>query len=270
MYKYEIIFCLLTYRNYVDIKDFVDNLRSRVWNFTYKIVIANSYFCKESSDKISNIAKFNDCDFIEFENKGYGYGNNRAVEYAINKYQYEYLVVCNPDTIIEKFDYNNLKLYRYEIIAPKIVTKKKNSQNPMNFNYMPISERILFEGFKKSNKELFYLGISLIKLNKILNFLVKKIFNINQYKIHACHGSFIVFTRNSIEKLLPIFDEKIFLFGEEGDLARKAKYLDVDIVYDNRFEILHKEDGSMNLSEFNLNNILSESYIYYYEKWRQL
>lgn len=269
MVKYQLIFCVLTYKNYIDIKEFIENINNKA-KFTYKIVVANSYSDEKSSKEIRNIAISSQCDFIEFENKGYGYGNNRAIEYAKNNYDYEYLVVCNPDTLILNFDYQNLQDYNKEIIAPSIISAKGRRQNPMNVTYMPIAEWVLFNAFKKQNRYLFYLGVGLIKIKKFIDIFLKKLNRKKKYKIHICHGSFIIFSKYSVDKLIPIFDENIFLFGEEGDLGRKIKLLDLDIVYDEDIKIFHKEDGSMKLSDFNLNKILQESFIYYYEKWRSI
>lgn len=42
---------------------------------------------------------------MNVENKGYSYGNNRGIEYCHNNYEYDYIIISNPDIIIKKFDF---------------------------------------------------------------------------------------------------------------------------------------------------------------------
>lgn len=263
MNSYDVVFCVLTYKNNRDLKEFVTNLKEDHINFTYKVVVVNSYADRDSLIEIEKVAFENDCDFIPVENKGYGYGNNIGISHIKATYNFNYLVVCNPDTLIKKLDVQALKNLNQTIIAPKIINLNGKNQNPMNVRYMPFSEKVLYKGFKTNNKWMFILGVGLIKINNLLGKLKPS----KRKMIHACHGSFIIFDDQAINKLYPIFDENIFLFGEEGDLAQKAKQNNIKIVYNDDIEILHKEDGSMSLSDKNLNQIVRDSYIYYYEKW---
>ena len=269
MKSYDIIFCVLTYKNHIDLEEFINSLKdNKNLTFSYKIVVVNNYADTESLEKIKTIAISNKCDFIESENKGYGSGNNLGISFIKNKYDFKFLVVCNPDTIIKYFDINNLIGLNEKIIAPEVLCLNGKLQNPMNFSYMPICEKLLYIGYKKRMKILLYIGIIIIKINRYIErFLIKKKEKKDKY-IHACHGSYIIFSKYSIEKLFPVFDENIFLFCEEGDLARKAKKYNIQIIFIKDIVILHKEDGSMNLSNNNLYEIQRESYIYYYKKWK--
>lgn len=139
----------------------------------------------------------------------------------------------------------------------------------MYYKYMPISEKIVYIGLIKRIKAVLYFGILLNKLSRYKNNLISILLNRKQQQVYACHGSFIIFGKNAIEKLYPIFDDNIFLFCEESDLAKKASHNQVKIIFNKEIVIYHKEDGSMKLSNKNLNEILRESYIYYYRKWNR-
>ncbi|MBE0067690.1 glycosyltransferase family 2 protein [Thermoanaerobacterium thermosaccharolyticum] len=271
MEKYDVIFCVVTYKNYKDIADFLRNLQEKKnIEFSYKVIIVNNFADDESLKKIKQIALKYNCNFIENENKGYSHGNNLGIEFAKNNYKFDYLVVCNPDTIIKQFNFNSIKEYNKCIIAPEIICLNNNKQNPMYFRYMPLSEKIVYYGFLNRNRFFLLFGILLNKLDRYINRIIMKSLKKKQQKIYACHGSFIIFSNYAIEKLYPVFDNNIFLFCEESDLAQKAKKNGIDIIYTDDIIVIHKEDGSMNFSNNNLNEIQRESYLYYYKKWNTI
>lgn len=269
MKDYDVVFCVLTYKNHLDLSDFISSLQNyKHINFTYKIVVVNNYADTQSLSLIKEIAVSNDCDFIESENRGYGYGNNLGISLIKETYKYKYLVVCNPDTIVKQFDIEYLNYFSNSIIAPQITCLNGKLQNPMNFSYMPLSERLMYIGFKNNIRLFSLFGMLLIKINRYKNYKIFKKKQKSTQVIHACHGSFIIFSKYALEKLYPVFDENIFLFCEEGDLALKARSLNLDIIYHDEIKILHKEDGSMNQSDFNKGSALRKSYMYYFEKWK--
>jgi GT2 family glycosyltransferase len=273
MNKFNIIFCVLTYKNQQDLLEFIESLENNdEIDFSYKIIVINNYADESSLIEIKKIATSNNCDFLENENKGYSHGNNLGIAYANTHYEYDYIVVCNADTKIKQFKFESLNGYDNSIIAPEIICLNGKRQNPMHYKYMPLSEKIVFSGYKNRRKYLIYTGVTVNKLNRfIYNYLKPKTkSNSKRTKIYACHGSYIIFSKNAINKLFPVFDENIFLFCEESDLAKKANSLGVDIIFNKDIVILHKEDGSMSLSNSNLNDIQRESYLYYYKKWNTL
>lgn len=269
MRTYDIVFCVLTYKNHNDLEEFINSLRSCSKDyFSYKVVVVNNYADESSLDLLRSIAVINNCDFIENDNKGYGHGNNIGINFINDNYIYKHLVVCNPDTIIEKFNYKGLNNTQDIIIAPRITKLSGKKQNPMNYKFMKLGEAALYKGFKRDNKYIVFLGLLLVKVSNTLFEKIKSRINF-PYKIHACHGSFIIFGNKTVSRLLPVFDENIFLYCEEGDLARKCKKNGIDIYYYDEIHIIHKEDGSMNLSNINLNEMQKKSYVYYYEKWNK-
>jgi GT2 family glycosyltransferase len=268
MEKTQIVFCVLTYKNHTDLAEFIESLKvNENINFSYKIVVVNSFADESSLKKIRQIALSNNCIFINTENKGYGHGNNLGISFAKENYIFEYLVVCNPDTVIKHFDINSLKGQENNINAPEIICLNGKRQNPLNYTFMPMVEKLAYIAMKKRNKLLLYTVILLNKINRHKNKLLMDLRRKKSAAVYACHGSYIIFSRKAIETLYPVFDENIFLFCEESDLAKNAEKHSVDIIFNKNIVILHKEDGSMKMSNFNLNEIHRQSYLYYYEKW---
>ena len=215
---------------------------------------------------IEDIAKNNNCDFINVENKGYSYGNNKGIAYCNENYKYDYLIVSNPDVIIKnnELDYDSIKNENC-IIAPNIRNLKNKRQNPYWVYDLRIFESMIYFGYKNKNKLILYLGILINKVFRIVFGLRKHALK----KIFAAHGSFVVFTYKAIEMLGldHVYDENMFLFAEEAMLAHKAKKLKINTYYTDKISIIHKEDGSINMSDVNEYSEIGKSVIYYYEQY---
>ena len=136
-YKY--IFIILVYRNSDDLKDCLDSIRKKV--HSCKVIVVNAYYDDVSLSEIEKIANQYKCDFIGIENKGYSYGNNKGIEFAQKKYLFDYIVISNPDIVIEKYDDSFLdENFKYDIIAPQIIAASGKAQNPAMFKRLPLSE----------------------------------------------------------------------------------------------------------------------------------
>lgn len=256
--KFKMIFCVLTYMNTEDLKNFLTGINESLLE-EYHIIVVNSFWNKQNCEEFEKIAFDNGCDYVQVKNKGYGYGNNKGIEYANSHYDYDFIIICNPDTIIKKI--NDLDKYKDKkcIIAPKIIRNDGRNQNPMRLTEGKFNDRLAYLGYKNNIKILVLLHI----INNRLDRLNRK----RNKQIYECHGSFLIFTRDAIESLTPVYDENIFLLCEEGDLAKKCLKFGVPIIYDPDIVIRHFEDGSMKVAKINMKEIGRQSFIYYYEKW---
>lgn len=266
MEHYDIIFCVLTYKNATDLREFISSVGKEI-TCKYKIIVVNNYADEQSLLNIKDIVYEHKSyvELIESENDGYSKGNNLGINYIKKKYSFEYLIISNPDIEILKLNYSDLIGNNDKIIAPNIITNNGKQQNPFYYKYMPLSELLVYYGFLKKNRFIASSGIAMNKFSRKIN---KLIYQLKRKKsIYACHGSFIIFGNKAINNLIPVFDENFFLFCEENVLAQKAKDNKVELIYMPKIEILHKEDGSMGLSNMNINKLLRDSYIYYYENY---
>lgn len=264
MEKCEVVFCVLTYKNGTDLIDFLKSLRENC-RFTYKTIVVNSYYDEESKEKISKTAEEYGCDFLNVPNKGYGAGNNRGIEFAIANYDFEYLIVSNPDIIVKEIDLNVCRNAPEKecILAPKIICRRNKNQNPAIIKNSPFGNKLTYKGYKKDKKLLIYAGIAWYHFIRIF----MKAFRRKPLKIFQCHGSFVIFSKSVLEKLFPVYDENIFMFCEEMDLGYKARKLGVNSYYFPRLSVYHKEDGSIKVSDLNVYNAMRKSNIYCTEKW---
>lgn len=265
--KYKFIFVILVYRNTEDLIECIDSIKQYVES--YRIIIVNAFYDDATYQVVKEIAKDNDCDFINVENKGYSYGNNRGIEFAEDHYHYDWIIISNPDIIIKNFDTKIFNETQFDILAPKITTADGRQQNPMMFRKSALSEKLIYNGLKKQNKYHFYFGIAITKFIRSLSIAYYKLARRKQFRIYCAHGSFVVLSNHTVKTLFPVYDENMFLFGEECVLAYKAKKSDLKCIYSSSISIYHKEDGSMKLCNIStINNELKKSNIYFYENYR--
>lgn len=261
MKKYNYVFIVVTYKNGNDLYDFINSLNSTIKK--YKVIVVNSFYDNETKNNINKISQELNLDFINIDNRGYGYGNNIGIDYAIKKYMFDYLVVCNSDVIVKKLSEIDL-INENTILGPKIEANNGKMQNPYWVKKSKLLEYLMYLGRKKKRKSLMWINII---INKILRQLFL-LFNKNKCKkIYAVHGSFVLFTRDVVLKLNPIYDENMFLYNEEAYLAYRCRKEKIQVLYYPKIQVFHKEDGSTGGIPHNIDTLSSDSYIYYYEKY---
>lgn len=262
--KYEFVFITLVYRDTIDILEFISSVKEKISN--YKIVIVNAHFDKETDNILAQIAKKNNCDIINIDNGGYGYGNNKGINYVNNKYIYDYLVIANPDTVVEYIDIIGLKKIKNGVIAPVIRNLKGKNQNPYWAKKCDLGEWLIYKGCLLNKRFVSCIGYVINRI--VREICLFKVRRKSEYikEIFAAHGSFLIFSCSVIDKLGELYDDKIFMFAEEADLAYKLKKNKIKTYYTNYIRICHKEDGCIKQSNINENEIYKNSIIYYYEK----
>lgn len=264
--KTKYVFVILVYKNTGDLDECLNSIEDKVQS--YKAVVVNAYYDEETMQRAKEVAAKHHSDFINIENKGYSFGNNQGIEFATEHYDYEYIVVSNPDVVIEQFDdFLFSKDFGYDVIAPRITAASGRRQNPMSIRKIKLSEYLEYQGFKKNSNLLIYTGILISKILRIWFSLVQRLKGQKVYKIYGAHGSFVILSKYLISNIIPVYDENIFLFAEEGVLASKCEDAGLLTCYYDNIHIRHKEDGSMKLSDFSVNKELQKANIYYYEHY---
>lgn len=257
-----IIFIVLVYRNTEDLVSFFSNNRV---NDSHTIVVVSHY--DGSSDELfRKIASDNKADCLFVQNKGYGYGNNKGIEYALNNYTFNYLIVSNADINIRHFDDSYLERYNNVIIAPEIVAANGKRQNPCE-PYTPsrMIHYLMYITYKKDCYRLIWLFYAWARLKRIFFSIVNRI--IKKKYIYSAHGSFVIIPVSVLQALQPLYNEKMFLMNEEAHLAKKAAKAHIKTVYAPNIIIDHKEDGSMSMEYNNEFKLLKQSFVEFYNYW---
>lgn len=262
--KIDFAFVILTYRSFEDVEQLISSIREKFNNYISKILVVNSFYDDESENIIRNISEKLGCDFLNTQNLGYGHGNNVGINYFNENYEYSFLVIANPDTLVINNELDYIKfLGKPCLIAPEIKNLNGKRQNPYWVIKNSFSEKMVYKYYKNGHKILLYIGLGINKLIRVFFNIIK---NRNKKRIYAAHGSFLIFSKELIDILKLPYDENMFLFAEENLLAHNLERLKVPTYYTSKIKILHKEDGSMNVAKINENAELKKSIIYYYEK----
>lgn len=262
---FQYVFVILTYRSSEDLTECLQSIKEKFAN--YKAVIVNSFYDDKTQESIFSIGLDFNCECISVENRGYGYGNNRGIQFCKENYNFEYLVVCNPDIVVLKNELNSSDFPEGKcVIAPIIKTANGKEQNPYWASDNKVCEYLIYKGYKNRNLVVLYFAIA---VNKVIRCISNKIFTLSKHhrkKVYACHGSFVIYSAEVLDELCPLYDEKMFLFAEEAYTARMFKNRNIPVIYTKDISILHKEDGSMNIAKLDTTSEARKSVIYYYEK----
>lgn len=257
---YDFIFVVLVYRNTNDLVEFFNKLP----NGNNKVIVVNSFYDKDSEEAFEKIAKDNDSDFFSVPNKGYGAGNNAGCKYALEHYQFKYLVISNADVEIMQMSIMDLEGVSPSVIAPEIINLRGIRQNPnMPYAESKLIVNLRYNAYLKGFVKVMYIFNAISRLKKIWFFLFNR--SGKTRKIYSAHGAFFIMPYSIIEKIMPLYNENMFLFNEERYLAKKLLDAGVNTVYLPKVKILHKEDGSVSLLNERTYDLLRASYIEYYK-----
>jgi len=243
---YDIVFVVLVYKNIEVLKDFFKTLQIP---FSYHVIVVNSYFDADSEKACQITAKDNDATFIPVKNRGYGSGNNVGCNYALDNFMFGHLIVSNSDIIIKELSYLKEIRKTVAVLAPETRMLNGHRQNPnIPFNSW-LFMSLLKMGYKMNIPRIKAVGLAINRLYREILFLYLRLLKKDYVKVFSAHGSFIIFTFDALEKLMPIFNEKMFLYNEELFLAYKCKKTSVPIYYVPKLKVLHLEGASSTESD---------------------
>lgn len=202
--------------NYNDADTTIDFImRVKEYDVVNKIVVVDNCSTDDSYKKL----KAYESDKIEIiqsgHNGGYGAGNNFGIRYLWEKYHSQYILLSNPDVIVDEKTIYELEQFLkvnqdYAIAAPVMCDPQMNMQYNTAFKVPTCGEYILSLGMFASKyiKPGYYKNIG----NDGSSFM----------QVGAVSGS--MFMMNT-EKMIKygMYDENIFLYCEETVLALKLK-----------------------------------------------
>lgn len=188
-----------------------------------------------STDNTTDIVKsFKDVKFVSYNNPGFGYSCNRAVELSDG----DYLFFLNPDTKIVGADLNRLNSFLNSktdiaVVGSKLLWEDGRFQDSYKRFFSPFFSALeLFE---------FHYYFPNNWLNKKVNYNFE-IFN-DIKEVDWVIGAGFVVKRDYFEKVGG-FDENFFMYFEEIDLCRRIKMIGGKIYFYPFLEIIHYKGGS--------------------------
>lgn len=262
-YRYDDVVVILTYRNTEDIIQLLKSIKTKIKNS--RCIIVNSYYDDDTRDNFQRIALENDCDFLSVENKGYGAGNNAGIKYALDNYETKRIIISNPDIEINEYDQEFLNSMSDAVFGGVITNLKGKKQNPLRVFDWEFTNESNYYLLTKKNKYLFYASVVIAKLQRNIFLLL----NTKCSKVFAIHGSFLVISSNVLKIIGTLFDENIFMYGEEIDIAKVFKHKNIPVYFTSHINVTHKEDGDISISNLNHSSITRDSCNYIHNKWKK-
>ncbi len=226
---------VLNYNDFETTEQFIQ----RVGNFTSvnHIVVVDNCSLDGSYDKLRSYASDKLVVLKTDENKGYAYGNNYGINYAVENYDVDNIFVANPDIILEDDTIKKIleaskSLEKVGQISCRMICKS-GIELPEAW-HIPTYMDCLME--------------NLIILKKVLHYRID--YSTEQWdqtveEVEVLPGSFFMITREAFDKIGGM-DENTFLYYEENIMAILLKknnyknYLLTDLTY------IHNHSVSIN------------------------
>lgn len=189
--------------------------------------------------------KFEKTDVIVVEslmNGGYSYGNNFGIKEALKHNDcLEYIAIMNPDVVIEdsrifkEMIDDFAKHSQYEAIIPVMIENGEKLIERSGWILPTLKQRIFARTFLEDKRK-------------------PQITTNGFYKIvDAVHGSFFIVKRSFLDNN-SLFDENVFLYGEESILGIKIKNIGHHAVVDTRFVYYHNHKYAEESEEKTIKN----------------
>ena len=241
---YDVVFVVLVYKNIDVLSDFFKSLKL---SYSHKVIVVNSYYSDETERRCAEVAQTNNADYLAEPNKGYSTGNNIGAEYAIKNYQFKFLMVSNSDVIIRDFSYLSKLNQESAVYAPEIRMLTGHRQNPNIPRNSSLYHWILKYAYKYESDAILRMAHVVNRLYRELYITYLSVTHKDKVRIFAPHGSFIIFTYQAAVKLMPIFNNDMFLYNEELFLAFHCRQVGVPIYYVPKLRLTHLEGASSSL-----------------------
>jgi GT2 family glycosyltransferase len=219
--------------NYKSKKKLLNCLRSiQVANFanlTKEIIVVDN----NSGDDLQELQSWPELKIVfSAVNLGMGGGNNLGIKQA----QGEYMLVLNPDTLVQESSISSLlNYYRLHpeigIIGPKLLYPDNSLQlSCLQFPtfFMPILRRTFLGDYFRSQRDGFTMSGFDHDTIKTVDWLM---------------GSCLLFKKvlntPDAKQLMPSFDERFFMYFEDIDLCRTIKNSGLQVVYYPLATVIH-------------------------------
>lgn len=207
-------------------------------NLIDHVIIVDNCSTDDSVNNINRILS-NRIELVEADyNGGYGAGNNIGIKYSYFQYHTKYVLLCNPDTIIDDLSIKEMLFFLenqsdYVIVAPYMF-------DPQGIKQLNTAVRI-----PSLEEYIFSLGIIFNKIKKPTIYRTLNTSHENYIPVDMVSGS--LFLMNS-EMMIQhgMFDERLFLYCEEISLGFKLRVANKKVALLPQCGFIHNHSVSIN------------------------
>ena len=242
--KQGISFIIVCYKSQLDLASLVTSIIkcADISHELLEIIVVDNWGKGDEQKIVNTLAEKYNADFIYKKSKingGYGAGNNTGILLS----KYDIVCVVNPDV---RF---------IDPIFNKVLTKFSNNQKLLALSGKQIS---------KTRNSFFIRPEFQYPFLKELGSLLLRHIGIFSHRLMALSGA-MTFYRKSLFKDIGLFDEKIFLYGEESDVSLRALRSGYELSFFPEFKYHHLDWDSVKTSPQNI-KYLTSSVSYYQDK----
>lgn len=259
--KFSALVICVNYKNENETIRFVKNVLSQRGAEKIKVLVVDNSMCPPA-DCLTDLFNLHKQVILLSPRKNLGYfgGSALGLRHYVERFTLpEWIVVSNTDIELLQGDFFAILHAEHSIsppaiVAPAIYSSLTNrEQNPF-LRRRPSSARMHFYSwiFRFSPFLNAYERLSNLKWHtrkmintKSTNASIKEG---RPFSIYAPHGSFLIFHRKYFEEGGTL-DHGVFLFGEEIFVAETARRLGLEIIYDPKLKVLHREHSTTKHSE---------------------
>ena len=249
---------ILNYNDYKTTRIMLDTIKS------YRIIDHIVVVDNNSKDHSYDLLKEYESDKIDVikaeHNKGYSYGNNIGCKHLIKKYKVDYVIVSNPDIIVES-----------EVIT---AMKKEMDKNDDITVLSPVIHELdhLQRGWKLPTYygEMITICNTKQRFHKKYGLYNEEHYNTKLSKVDVVSGCFFMI-RAKVLKSIGYFDEGTFLYYEENILGNILKKKGYNTYVLNDVSCIHNLSVSVDksINKINKYKILVHSLMYYERKYNR-
>lgn len=208
-----IAFLVLNYNDAKTTIELVDSVKE--FNVIDHVLVVDNCSTDDSFQVLSKIKSEKVEVLSSTYNGGYGAGNNFGIDYLVIKYQPDYIVLANPDIIIEEKTICEMEKFLdghkdYVAVAPFMCNSEGEIQKNTGWNLPSKIDYVLSMG-------VLY---SIIKKPGIIKNIEKS--KRSSIDVDAISGSLYMMDANAMKKY-GMYDENVFLYCEETILGFKFK-----------------------------------------------
>lgn len=253
----------LNYNDAVTTADFVKSVEK--YTCVDKILIVDNHSTDDSLNELKKIKSDKVLLIKSGINGGYGAGNNLGIRYLHEKCESKYILLANPDVIVDEKTINEMLLFLknhsdYAIVAPLMT----NPKGVVQYN----------TAFKLPRLWQFLMSFEILSSRTFKPFYYKRLENLPKpfCDVDALAGS--LFMMNT-EKMVRygMFDENVFLYCEELILGAKFRNAKQKVALLTSEKYVHNHSVSISKSYKNIfakNVLLNKSKIHYAKKYYKM
>lgn len=232
---------LINYNSKSDTDECLKSLAAlKTKGFTYSVVVVDNGSLQTYTLPRS-LAKHKKFEVVRSEaNLGFTGGNNLGMYYSIEKYNSDYVVLLNNDTVVDpQFLQKLLDCSEahpdYGLICPKIYFYKGNEFHQKSYVRTQLGKVLWYAGGSIDwfNLAAFHRGVDEVDYGQFDMF----------GDVDFATGCCVLIKREVLEKV-GTFDKRFFLYFEDVDLSVRAKRAGYGIGYCPESIVWHKNAGS--------------------------